>query len=689
MSLTADQLRHEAMLQRVATGLLKTNVYPSLADAYKSVREILLAQEEIKSAAQLNRITKAISKSVTEIYSAGWQEVTKELQSLAVYESSYYAELIGKWNDVDLSTPGSKSIIDYVNAALMVLGEGERAKVGAWAEFVNTSVAEYIEQYNNLVKIGYTRGATVQQIARSLKTFNDGLAKQQAEALARTGVMHYAQSAREAMAVDNRDIIDKRYYLSLLDNRTTLGCRSLHGKTWDIEDDNYVRLPRHFRCLTGDTLVSTCSDVSSVYKRAYKGAMVDIRTKSGRRIKITPNHPVLASFGWVAAEKLNVGDKLFCVENVSAAFKDYKNNAVTKFSELFSSCEVSVDSSFVTNRPTTAEDFHSDVTDSNVDVIDIDGFTWNRVAESIRDSVKNKLLVFGSSIKLSLFAGGNSALEVMRKRFTSNAFIGSYDKSSPFFGSGVIHPCLLLLRSISSAYASGFKSFNSSFYRASKTNSFSNAIYANTGTEGGEDGINLSISEFGVPSIDASNSASLQGFMDGGRTKASDIANFLDGIIGNGSELDEIVDIRLFEFDGHVYNLENKDNWYTSNGIVTHNCRSSYVFLLEGQDKPIGMAPAIGSGADYPTDDDKKPTYKGRKDLGKFKIEQVPADISPDAWLRQQSREFVIDSLGKTRAELFLDGGLKIESMTDTFGNPLTLEQLRERDSKAFAKIGI
>ena len=118
-------------------------------------------------------------------------------------------------------------------------------------------------------------------------------------------------------------------------------------------------------------------------------------------------------------------------------------------------------------------------------------------------------------------------------------------------------------------------------------------------------------------------------------------------------------------------------------------CRSSYLYLLEGQTKPIGMAPAIGSGADYPTEGDEKPTYKGRKDLGTFKIEQVPADISPDAWLRQQSREFVIDSLGKTRAELFLDGGLKLESMSDTFGNPLTIEQLRERDSASFARAGI
>jgi SPP1 gp7 family putative phage head morphogenesis protein len=365
MSLTADQLRHEALLQRVATGLLKTSVYPSLAEAYKAVRAILLEQEQINSPAQLNRITKAISASVTEIYTAGWQEATKELQTLAVYEAGYYAELIGKWSDVELAVPGSKSILDYVSSALMVLGEGDRAKVGAWAEFVNTSKDELIQQYNNLVKVGYTRGATVQEMARSLRTFNDGLAKQQAEALARTGVMHYAQNAREAMAADNRDIIDKRYFIALLDNRTTLGCRSLHGRTWALEDDSYVRLPRHFRC------------------------------------------------------------------------------------------------------------------------------------------------------------------------------------------------------------------------------------------------------------------------------------------------------------------------------------RSSYVYLLEGQDKPIGMTPAIGSGADYSKDGDEKPTYKGKKDIGTFKIEQVPADITPDAWLRQQSREFVIDSIGKKRAELFLDGGLKIESMTDTFGNPLSLDELRERDSKAFAKAGL
>lgn len=364
MSLTADQLRHEALMQRLATDLLKTKIYPSLDAAYKDVRAILLDAEQISSPTALNRINKAVKAALLEQFNPAWQDVTKEYQKLAVYEASYYAELIGKWNDVELEVPGTKSILDYVNSALMVLGEGERVKVGAWAEFVNTAADEYVQQYQNLIKAGYVKGATVQQTTRALKVFNDGLARQQAEALARTGLMHHANSAREAMARDNADIVDKRYFMALLDNRTTLGCRSLHGRTWALDDDAYVRLPRHFRC------------------------------------------------------------------------------------------------------------------------------------------------------------------------------------------------------------------------------------------------------------------------------------------------------------------------------------RSSYVYLLVGQDKPIGMAPAIGSGKDYPTDGEK-PVYKGRKDSDKFTVEQVPADITPNAWLRQQSPEFIIDSLGATRAKLFMDGGLKIENMSDAFGNPLTLEQLKQRDAEAFKRAGI
>lgn len=253
MSLTADQLRHEALMQRLATDLLKTKIYPSLDAAYKDIRAILLDAEQIGSPTALNRINKAVKAALLEQFNPAWQDVTKEYQKLAVYEASYYAELIGKWNDVELEVPGSKSILDYVNSALMVLGEGERVKVGAWAEFVNTAADEYVQQYQNLIKAGYVKGATVQQTARALKVFNDGLARQQAEALARTGLMHHANSARRAMANDNSDILDREYPLVMFDNRRSEICTSVyvkHKDGWPLNESPIGYPPYHFRCRT-------------------------------------------------------------------------------------------------------------------------------------------------------------------------------------------------------------------------------------------------------------------------------------------------------------------------------------------------------------------------------------------------------------------------------------------------------
>lgn len=365
MSLINDQLQHEVYIQRFATDLLKKNIFPSLAEADSAIRALLSEYDEIKSPAQLNKIAKAVLGIVDDTVVKAWEDATKELNGLAVYESQYYADLVGGYADEVLEHPSARSIADYMRAALLVLGEGERVKVGAWAYFVQQNTDGLAEQYNNLIKAGYVKGATIGQIKKSIQQFNQGLAKQQAEALARTGAQHYANSAREAMALDNADVIKKRYFLSVLDNRTTIGCRSLHGKTWDIDDDSYVRLPRHV------------------------------------------------------------------------------------------------------------------------------------------------------------------------------------------------------------------------------------------------------------------------------------------------------------------------------------NCRSSYIYLLDGQDKPEGRQVAIGSGKDYPTDAEGKPVYKGRKSGEIFDIQRVNADTTADSWLRSQSEAFIVDSLGATRAKLFIDGDLKLERMSDAFGNPLTLDELRQRDAEAFKRAGI
>lgn len=70
-------------------------------------------------------------------------------------------------------------------------------------------------------------------------------------------------------------------------------------------------------------------------------------------------------------------------------------------------------------------------------------------------------------------------------------------------------------------------------------------------------------------------------------------------------------------------------------------------------------------------------------------IGQVPANTTYGDWLRNQDRGFVEEVMGKTKAQLFLDGELGIDRFVDRSGIELTLDQLRRREAAAFAKAGL
>jgi SPP1 gp7 family putative phage head morphogenesis protein len=98
------------------------------------------------------------------------------------------------------------------------------------------------------------------------------------------------------------------------------------------------------------------------------------------------------------------------------------------------------------------------------------------------------------------------------------------------------------------------------------------------------------------------------------------------------------------------------------------NCRSTITYVLkswqemglEGDDLPVGVRASMNG--------------------------DVPADLSYGDWLRKQPRAFVFDTLGRTKGQLFLDGNLKIERFIDRNGGELTLDQLKAREAKAWAK---
>lgn len=68
----------------------------------------------------------------------------------------------------------------------------------------------------------------------------------------------------------------------------------------------------------------------------------------------------------------------------------------------------------------------------------------------------------------------------------------------------------------------------------------------------------------------------------------------------------------------------------------------------------------------------------------------VNADMSYYEWLKTQDAEFQDEVLGPTRGKLFRDGGLSAEQFAklqlDRNFQPLTLDEMRERDSRAFKR---
>lgn len=70
-------------------------------------------------------------------------------------------------------------------------------------------------------------------------------------------------------------------------------------------------------------------------------------------------------------------------------------------------------------------------------------------------------------------------------------------------------------------------------------------------------------------------------------------------------------------------------------------------------------------------------------------VGQVPAKTTYNDWLKNQTREFQVDTLGKTRADLFRKGGLTMDRFIDADGTTLTLKEVAQRDAAAFERAGL
>lgn len=285
----------------------------------------------------------------------------------------------------------------------------------------------------------------------------------------------------------------------------------------------------HPNCFPGFVSVSAPSGVSAADSRWYEGELVVIHTAAGNELSVTPNHPILTPEGWVRAGNLVIGQDVIRydierqrVDGMSPDDQHVEAGIGNVFDALRHSSHVTT-----VSVPSTAEQFHGDGGDADVEVVLVDRLLEYGDNPTVGESLANHALFVGGVRFASLLPNGASDEVLMSASHTPDGGVGRTDEFGPLCGR------------------------------------HARMTFDGTGGLGDRD----------TTAFEPRTDRRLMSVEDG-----RDLALSLTSEVSN----DRIVKVSIREFAGHVYNLQTRDGWYTANSIVVHNCKHILAPVIPG-----------------------------------------------------------------------------------------------------------
>lgn len=324
----------------------------------------------------------------------------------------------------------------------------------------------------------------------------------------------------------------------------------------------------YHHCLVSGTSVSL-PGVNYAYRRFYEGDVVTIVTSGNRKLTVTPNHPILTPEGWVSARLLNKGSYVIGGSlrqgKVSAGVCDdyYRPTPVEK---VFASLS-KMPKSFRLKMPTSSEDFHGDVSGSEVEIVRTNGLLGNDT-DSPGFKPRHKSLFKFRNSRLVGFVRrctSTTALELIPVLHVQDSPVelGSAQSGNHSFSSNGL-TYLYVLGGQSKLYDSvGNSKLGSNLLKCCSIVVHGNNLHGRNRTTadelaGGGHVSNLNTHSnkrsFGIPEVNPALSAE-----DVGR------------LTGNVSP-DKIHSVHFSNYRGHVFNFETDLGFYSAGDIITHNC---------------------------------------------------------------------------------------------------------------------
>jgi SPP1 gp7 family putative phage head morphogenesis protein len=147
-----------------------------------------------------------------------------------------------------------------------------------------------------------------------------GLTPQRLSTIYRTNMQSAYMSGRYQQMVAQASTRPFWQYVAVLDARTRPAHRALNGRVFRFDDKGWQSFypPCGYNCFLPGTQVQ--GQITGALKAWYAGEAVEISTAKGNRLRVTINHPVLTSRGWITAGELREGDDLISNSGMLNAF---------------------------------------------------------------------------------------------------------------------------------------------------------------------------------------------------------------------------------------------------------------------------------------------------------------------------------------------------------------------------------
>lgn len=322
--------------------------------------------------------------------------------------------------------------------------------------------------------------------------------------------------------------------------------------------------PWDFNCILPDVQIQGSFDTG--IRSLYSGQAIKVTTLSGNSITLTPNHPVLTKAGMIPAKLLKIGDDLlrrnrfveFASHPDDAFVSAYKQDAPLTCEQVFGALE---NMGLFARMPLRSKDLHGDLQfwDCNVDVVTIDGKLRNAI-EGFGNRRPDAVFVSLDFDQRSLAGGGMLSGSPWRP------FVSLDGRSS--LGLGHFGPTsLTALASVPDRHTSFMQMIPDSLVDAAKSIRYFNRARSRLVHSAYGADIKSGYSSGGL--VDAS---ILQDKAKFAIADTEFFHDFADGCSATVS-LDNIVDVEVFNYSGHVYDFQSATGLIIANGIIISNCR--------------------------------------------------------------------------------------------------------------------